>query len=114
MVIFFCLRAKLQIFQEYRALLEKFFGGLSKKVCFSEAERLPKKFCKSRKIAFTQADRALQTVANMVAKIEIDALKIKKKSRTMRLKIGKQLKTASLNPRLPGSKTEQCTSTYHF
>ena len=47
----------------------------------------------------------------MVAKTEIDALKIKKKSRTMRLKIGKQLKTASLNPRLTGSEKEQCTST---
>ena len=48
----------------------------------------------------------------MVAKIDIDALKTKKKNQEqMRLKIGKTLKTASLDSRFSGSKKEQCTST---
>ena len=48
----------------------------------------------------------------MVAKIDIDALKFKKNQEQMMPKIGKKLKTASLNSRVAGSKKEQCTSTY--
>ena len=44
----------------------------------------------------------------MVAKIDIDALKIFLKiEEQTRLKIGKELKTASLNSTVTGSKTEQ-------
>ena len=42
----------------------------------------------------------------MVAKIDIDALKVKKNQEQMRLKIGKKLKTASLNSRFTSSKKE--------
>ena len=47
----------------------------------------------------------------MAAKMDIDALKILKKSRTMRPKIGKKLKTASLNLKFSGSKKEERTLT---
>ena len=47
----------------------------------------------------------------MVAKIDIDALKLKKNQEQMILKIGKKLKTASLNSRVTGSKKEECIST---
>ena len=66
LVIFICLQAKLlQLFQEYKALFEIFF------FFFWQS------FEKSLK-AFTQKgeNRKLNTVANMVAKIDIDALKI--------------------------------------
>ena len=48
----------------------------------------------------------------MAAKIDIDALKVLKKSRTRRLKIGKKLKTVSLNSIFFGFKKEEYTSTY--
>ena len=49
-IFFCCLQAKLQLLQEYKALFEKlFFSRRSKKACFFQIERLPKKFCKSRK-----------------------------------------------------------------
>ena len=47
----------------------------------------------------------------MVAEIDIDALKIKKKLRINEAENRQKLKTASLKPRLTGSKKEQCTST---
>ena len=50
----------------------------------------------------------------MAAEIDIDALKISKKSRKMRLKIGKKLKTASLSSRFTGSEKEECTLTCSF
>ena len=58
LVIFFCLQAKLQLFQEYRALLEKFFFFRQK------VERLPKKLYDAanarKKPLFTLANRALK------------------------------------------------------
>ena len=42
----------------------------------------------------------------MVAKLDIDALKIKKKQKQMRLKIGKKLKTACFNSKFTASKKE--------
>ena len=47
----------------------------------------------------------------MVATIDIDAIKFLKIKKKMRLKIGKKLKTTSLNSRFTGSNKEQCTST---
>ena len=48
----------------------------------------------------------------MPAKIDIDALKIKKKNqKQVRLNIGNKLKTARLNSRFTGFKKEECTST---
>ena len=47
----------------------------------------------------------------MVAKIDIDALKLKKNQEQMILKIGKKSKTSNLNFRVVGSQKEQCTST---
>ena len=47
----------------------------------------------------------------MAAKIDINALKLTKNHKQMRLKIGKTLKRASLNSRLTGSKKEECSST---
>ena len=47
----------------------------------------------------------------MVAKIDINALKLKKNQEQMTLKIGKKSKTANLNSRFTGCKKEQCTST---
>ena len=48
----------------------------------------------------------------MVVKIDIDALKIFfLNQEQMKLKIGKKLKTASLNFRVTGSKKKNCTST---
>ena len=44
LVIFFCLQAKLQLFQEYRALFENFSGIHS-----FQLERLPKKFYNAAK-----------------------------------------------------------------
>ena len=56
-------------------------------------------------------EEQLDTVANRTAKIDIDASKLKKKNqKQMILKIGKKLKTASLNFIVAGSKKEQCTS----
>ena len=43
----------------------------------------------------------------MVVKINIDALKTKKKSRTNEAEIGKKLKTASLNSRFTGSEKQR-------
>ena len=42
----------------------------------------------------------------MVAKIEINALNLKKDQEQMILKIGKKIKTASLNSRVTGFKKE--------
>ena len=47
----------------------------------------------------------------MVAKIDIDAQKFKKKSSTNEAEIGKKLKTASHYSKCTSSKKEQCTST---
>ena len=47
----------------------------------------------------------------MAAKIDIDVLTFLKNQEQMRLKIGKELKTASLNSRFTGSKTKECSST---
>ena len=53
----------------------------------------------------------LNSVSNMTAKIDIDALKILQNQEQMRLNIVKKLKTASLNSRFTGSKKKECTST---
>ena len=53
----------------------------------------------------------LNSVSNMPAEIDIDALKIFTKSRTNETENRKKLKTASLNSRFTGSKKEECTST---
>ena len=42
-VIFFCLQAKFQLFQEIKVLFENFFGSCLKKACFFQVEQLPKK-----------------------------------------------------------------------
>ena len=47
----------------------------------------------------------------MAAKFDIDAPKLLKNQEQMWLKIGKKLKTASLNSRYTGSRKEECTST---
>ena len=78
-MIFICLQAKLQLFQECRALSENFFfHSRSKKACFFQVERLPKNFCdaaEQEKSLFSGGEnRNLNTNANMVAKIDIDAL----------------------------------------
>ena len=92
------------------------FGSRSKKDFFVQVERPTKKFYDAEKqekslLYSGEEKRKLNTVANMVAKIDIDAPKLKKKSKTNDTKIGKKLKTASLNSRVTGSKKEQFTST---
>ena len=47
----------------------------------------------------------------MASEIDIDALTFLKNQDQIRLKIGKKLRTACLNSRFTGSKTEECTST---
>ena len=78
-MVFVCLQAKLQLFQEYRSLFEIFFCRRLKKACFFQVERLLKKFydaAKQEKSLYSgEENRKLNTVANMVAKIDIDALK---------------------------------------
>ena len=79
-LIFFNLQAKLQLFQEYRSLFEIFFRIRLKKACFFQVERLPKKFydaAKQEKSLYSgEENRKLNTVENVVAKIDIDALKV--------------------------------------
>ena len=78
-VIFICLQAKLQRFQKYRALFEVFFRSRSKKACFFQVERQSKEFYDAAKqeksLNSGEENRKLNTVANTVAKIDIDALK---------------------------------------
>ena len=79
-MIFFCLSAKLRLSQDYRALFENFFASHSKKACFFQVERLPKTFYDAAKAGKKPLRRPtehqkLTTVANMVAKSGIDALK---------------------------------------
>ena len=80
-MIFICLQATLQLFQKYRALFEIFFAVIRKSLFF-QVERLLKKFydaAKQEKSLYKgEENRKLNTVANMVAKIDIDALKLKK------------------------------------
>ena len=74
-MIFFCLQAKLHLLQESTALLKNFFGSRLKKVCL-KAEKKP---------LFELTEHwKLNTVANMVAKIDIDALKIKENIKNKR------------------------------
>ena len=47
----------------------------------------------------------------MSAEINIDALQLLQNQEQMKLNIGKNLKTATLNSRFTGSKKEECTST---
>ena len=80
LVIFICLQTKLQLFQEYRSLFEIFFAVVQKKLVFFQVERLLKIFydaAKQVKSHYSGAEnRKLNTVTNMVAKIDIDALNI--------------------------------------
>ena len=80
-----------------------------------QVERLLKKFydpAKQEKSLYSgEESRKSNTVANMVTKIDIDALKVKKNQEQMIPKIGKKLTTACLNSRVTGSIKEQCTST---
>ena len=113
------MQAKLQLFQDYRALFEIFFCSRSKKACFFQVERLLKKFYDAAmhdKSLYSGEDiRKLDTVANMVAKIDIDALKLQKKNQEqMILKIGKKLTTASLNSRVTGAKKNSVLRLVHF
>ena len=78
------MQAKLQLFQEYRALFEIFFlAFVRKKACFFQAERLLKQFYDAAKqeksLYLGEENKILNTAANMVAKIDIDALNIYKK-----------------------------------
>ena len=77
-VIFFCLQAKVQLFQEYRELFEIFFWQSFEKAWFFQVERLLKNFynaAKQEKSLYScKENRKLNTVASMVAKIDIDAL----------------------------------------
>ena len=79
MIFIFCLQAKLQLLEEYRALFEIVFGSRSKQACFFQGERLLKKFYNAAKqeksLYLGEEIRKLNTVAKMVAKIDIDALK---------------------------------------
>ena len=93
-----------------------FFCSRSKKASFFQVERLLKKFydaAKQKKSFFSgEENRKLNTAANMVAKIDIDALTLKKNQEQMKLKIGKNSKQPFSTLELViGSKTEQCTST---
>ena len=64
---------------------------------------------KSLHLSLKQAELyELNSVSNMPAKIDIDALKILQNQEQMRLNIGKKLKTASLNSRFTGSKKQVC------
>ena len=91
LVIFICLQAKLQLFQECRALFEIFFAVVRKKLVFWKLNDCSKNFTmqQSRKKAFissiysVEEIRKLNTAVNIVAvaKIDIDALKSEKKSR---------------------------------
>ena len=117
-MIFICLQAKLQLLQEYTALFfEIVFAVVRKKLVLFKLNDCSKNFdvSKQEKSLYSGGEnRKLNTVANMVAKIDIDALnlKLKKKNQEqMILKIGKILKTACVNSRVTGSKKEQCTST---
>ena len=63
LVLCFCLQSKLQLFQEYRALFENFFGQSFKKTLLFSSPTTAKNFlqcCKAGKKPFTQADRALE------------------------------------------------------
>ena len=77
-MILFWLQAKWQLFHEYTAMFENFFGSRSKKACFFVVERLLKNFCTSRKkpLLRPKEHQKLNTAASMVAEIGIDALKI--------------------------------------
>ena len=96
-MIFICLQAKLQLFQEYRALFE-IFSQSFKKSLFFQVERLLKKFYdatkKEKSLCSGEENRKSNTVANMVAKIDIDALKLKKKSRTNDTENRKKIKNS--------------------
>ena len=80
------MQAKLQLFQEYTALFDIFLQSFEKSLFF-QVERLLKKFydaAKQEKSFYSgEENRKLNTVANMAAKIDIDALKFFKKSRTI-------------------------------
>ena len=70
LAIFFYLQAKLQLFQEFRALFRNFF--------WPKVERLPKKLYDAAKAGKKALPRPtehkkLNTVVNMVAIIDIDA-----------------------------------------
>ena len=113
-MIFICLQAIVQLFQEYRALFEIFFAVGRKKLVFSKLNDCSKHFTmqqrRKKNLYSGEENRKLNAVANKVAKIDIDALKIRKNQEQMILKISKKLKTGSLNSRVTGSKKEQCTS----
>ena len=87
-----------------------------KKARFFQLERLPRNFYYAAKQEWSlysgEENRKLNTLANIFAKIDIDALKlIKKIQEQMITKIGKNLKTVSLNSKATGSEKEQWTST---
>ena len=73
-----------------------FFLQSFEKSYFFQVERLLKKFyyaAKQKKSFFSgEENRKLNTAANMVAKIDIDALTLKKNQEQMKLKIGKNSK----------------------
>ena len=86
MILLLILQAKLQLFQEYRALFEIFCWKSF--ACFFQVERLPKSLRCSKPgkkpLLRPTEHQKLNSVANMDAKIDIDALKskYKKKSKT--------------------------------
>ena len=74
--MFVCLPAKLQLFQEYRALIKIFFHSRSKKACVFQVERLPKKsydVAKEEKSLYSGGENGK---LNTVAKIDMDALEV--------------------------------------
>ena len=80
-MIFICLQAKLQLFQEYKAQFEIFILQFEKSLFF-QVERLLKKIYdavkQEKSLCSGEENKKLNTVANMTAEIDIDALQFKK------------------------------------